>query len=96
MRYRTGFRIEEVVSRALAELGREELKVFLLACMAGLRRNEIDKLPWTAFDWHRATLRIEVTDHFGAKSEDSIGEVDIDPGLLTLFEALRRRHPVNS
>ena len=85
MRYRTGFRIEEVVSRALTELGREELKVFLLACMAGLRRNEIDKLPWTAFDWHRATLRIEVTDHFGAKSEDSIGEVDIDPELLTLF-----------
>jgi hypothetical protein len=51
------------VSR-LAELGQEELKVFLLAATAGLRRNEIDKLPWTALDWDRGTLRVEVTEHF--------------------------------
>ena len=85
MRYRSGFQIEDVVRQATAELSQEELKVFLLACMAGLRRNEIDKLPWAAFDWHRGTLHIEVTDHFSAKSEDSIAEVDIDPELLALF-----------
>jgi hypothetical protein len=68
MRYRSNFKSEELVSRAVTELGREELKVFLLACMAGLRRNEIDKLPWTAFNWGRGTLRVEVTEHFGPKS----------------------------
>jgi hypothetical protein len=85
MRYRSSFKIEELVGWAVVELGREELKVFLLACMAGLRRNEIDKLPWTAFNWGRTTLRVEVTEHFDAKSEDSIGEVDIDPEVLALF-----------
>jgi hypothetical protein len=29
----------------------EQFKIFLLGAMAGLRRNEIDKLPWTAFRW---------------------------------------------
>jgi hypothetical protein len=45
--------------------------VFLLAAMAGLRRNEIDKLPWTALNWDQGTLRAEVTEHFDSKSEAS-------------------------
>ena len=59
--------------------------------MAGLRRNEIDKLPWAAFNWDRASLRVEATDHFAAKSEDSIGEIDLDPEFLALFRGFRAK-----
>jgi hypothetical protein len=89
MRYQSNFNIEELIENAMAELNQEELKVFLLASMAGLRRNEIDKLPWTAFNWEKGTLRIEVTEHFNAKSEHSIGEVDLEPELLALFRQLK-------
>jgi integrase len=89
MRYRSNVRIQELVRQAMAELGPEELKVFLLASMAGLRRNEIDKLPWVAFNWDRGTLQVEVTEHFDAKSEHSIGEVDLDPEFLALFREFR-------
>jgi hypothetical protein len=89
MRYRSNVRIQELVRQAMAELGPEELKVFLLASMAGLRRNEIDKLPWVAFNWDRGTLKVEVTEHFDAKSEHSIGEVDLDPEFLALFREFR-------
>jgi hypothetical protein len=64
----------------------EALKAFLLGAMAGLRRKEIDLLPWTAFNWTKQTLRISVTDHFCAKSQDSIGEIDLDPELVELFQ----------
>jgi integrase len=92
MRYQSAFDLEELVTKGLDELSgdTEALKVFLLAAMAGLRRNEIDKLPWSAFNWDRGTLHVAVTEHFGPKSEDSIGEVDLDPELLVLlreFEA---------
>jgi hypothetical protein len=44
MRYRSGFAIKELIRVAQNELPPEELKIFLLATMVGLRRNEIDKL----------------------------------------------------
>jgi len=86
MRYRSTLRINDLCGQAMAELGQEELKVFLLAAMTGLRRNEIDKLPWTALNWDRGTLQVEVTEHFDGRSEDSIGEVDVDPEFLELFK----------
>lgn len=89
MKYRSGFSIAELVRSALRELDPEALKAFLLAAMAGLRRNEIDKLPWSAFDWDRGTLHIEVTAHFEAKSQDSLGSVDLDPEFLALFQGFR-------
>jgi hypothetical protein len=50
--YRSGFNVEILLECARAELASlkpEQFKIFLLGAMAGLRRNEIDKLPWTAF-----------------------------------------------
>jgi integrase len=85
MRYRSGFDIEVLIRSAIMELDVEELKVFLLAGMAGLRRNEIDKLQWTAFQWDRAVLRVDVTEHLETKSEDSIGEVDLEQEMLEMF-----------
>ena len=63
----------------------EQYKIFLLASMAGLRRNEIDKLPWSAFRWNEGLIRIEATEFFRPKSHESAGDVIVDPGLIEIF-----------
>ena len=67
MRYRSSFDIKKLIKDAqtgLSESDPESFKVFLLACMVGLRRAEIDRLEWTAFDWQLEKLHIGVTEHF--------------------------------
>ena len=46
-------RLSTLIKSAQKELPLERLKILLLATMAGLRRNEIDKLEWRAFQWRR-------------------------------------------
>jgi integrase len=93
MRYQSAFNLEELLTQGLEELSgdTEALKVLLLAALGGLRRNEIDKLLWSGFNWDRSTLSVTVTEHFGPKSEDSIGEVDVDPELLVLFRGFKAK-----
>lgn len=91
MRYASKFDLEELTGAAISELPEEQLKVFLLSAMAGLRRNEIDKLRWSAFDFTNRLLRVEVSEHGGVKSEDSIGEIDLDPELVTLFQGYKAK-----
>jgi integrase len=85
MRYQSSFDVESLVQAAQNELPQEQFKIFLLAMMAGLRRNEIDKLEWSAFDWGRGLIVIRATSYFSPKSEDSVGEVEIDPEVTELF-----------
>ena len=59
--------------------------------MAGLRRNEIDVLPWTAFRWNEGLIRIETTEHYRPKSHNSEGDVRVDPELLELFRGYYAR-----
>jgi hypothetical protein len=66
-----------------------ERSIIFLAAMADLRRNEIDKLPWTAFRWNEGVIRIEATRFFRPKSEDSEGDVLADPELLEIFRGYR-------
>ena len=89
MRYRGGFNVEEVIGAAKNELASEPMKIFLLAVMAGLRRNEIDKLEWSAFRWNEGVIRIEATRFFQPKSEDSTGDVEVDPELMEVFRGFR-------
>jgi integrase len=96
MRYTSKFNLEELTRAAISELSEEELKVFLLSAMAGLRRNEIDKLQWSAFDFANRVLRVEVSAHGGVKSEDSIGEVDVDDELVALFQGFKARERTGS
>jgi integrase len=77
--------------KELAPSAPEQFKVFLLAVMAGLRRREIDTLEWTAFRWDGRMIRIEPTKWFHPKSEDSIGDVEIDPGLVDVFRKYRAK-----
>jgi integrase len=91
MRYQSGFDIEKLIKQAQEELPVEQFKIFLLASMAGLRRNEIDKLLWDAFRWDNGLIRIGATAHFHPKSEDSIGDVEVDAELLEVFRGYRAR-----
>jgi integrase len=89
MRYRSGFDIEEVIRAAQAELPSDQIKIFLLAIMAGLRRNEIDKLEWAAFRWDEGVIRIEATRFFQPKSESSTGDVEVDGEVMEVFRGYR-------
>ena len=91
MRYRSPLRVEKLIENAQRELPIEQLKILLLALMVGLRRNEIDKLEWPAFRWKEGIIRIEATRYFHPKSEDSIGDVEVDPELLETFRRFRAR-----
>ena len=54
-RYRSTFDIVALLEGARQELATSQLeryKILLPSVMAGLRRNEIDVLPWTAFRWN--------------------------------------------
>ncbi|HSS15380.1 MAG TPA: tyrosine-type recombinase/integrase [Candidatus Dormibacteraeota bacterium] len=85
MRYHSTVDIEALIHDAVRELPQEQLKIFLLATMAGLRRNEIDKLQWSAFRWNQGVIRIEATEFFTPKTSDGAGDVPIDTELLAMF-----------
>lgn len=90
MRYRSSFDLEALIRGAFDELTEEQLKIFLLAVMAGLRRNEIDKLEWSAFRWQDATIRIETTAVLQPKTQNSTGDVEVDPELIKIFRTFSR------
>jgi integrase len=94
MRYRSQIDdIEALIEVASHDLGNEEnrevFKAFLLAALAGLRRNEIDKLQWASFNFDKGFIRIETTQHFAAKTEDSYADVPLDPEVTALFRGFR-------
>jgi hypothetical protein len=86
MRYRSTVDIEALIKDAISDLPEQQLKIFLLATMVGLRRGEIDRLPWSAFRWADGVIRIEATEHFTPKTDDSSGDVPIDPELRAMFQ----------
>jgi hypothetical protein len=95
-RYFASFDLEELIQSAREELGyadQEAFKVFLLSALAGLRRKEIDLLPWSAFRWEAGSIRVEHTLHFAPKTADSAGDVAVDPELLTLFRGYYAQDP---
>ena len=97
-RYRATFDMVELLESARQELATghpEQYKIFLLGAMAGLRRNEIDVLPWTAFQWNEGVIRIETTEHYRPKSHNSEGDVRVDPELLELFRGYHARRKSN-
>ena len=87
-RYRSTFNIVallEVAREELATSRPEQYKILLLGAMAGLRRNEIDVLPWSAFRWNEGVIRIETTEFYRPKSHNSEGDVRVDPELMEVF-----------
>jgi integrase len=60
--------------------------IFLLGVAAGLRRKEIDLLEWSAFRFKENTIRVEPTQFFHPKSQDSIAEIQVDPEVMSVFQ----------
>lgn len=91
-RYQSRIDAEKLLTLAGAKLAPaqpEAFKVLLLALCCGLRKREIDCLLWTQVDLDAGVIRIEATEHFRPKSDDSAGEVDLDPELLALLRGWR-------
>ena len=93
-RYRSTFDVAMLLESAREELATsrpEEYKILLLGAMAGLRRNEIDVLPWSAFRWNEGVIRIETTEFYRPKSHNSEGDVRVDPELMEVFRGFYAR-----
>jgi integrase len=93
-RYRSGFNVETLLESAREELATakpEQFKIFLLGAMAGLRRNEIDKLPWSAFRWKKGVIDIAATEYFRPKSRATENDIPVDPELMEIFRGYHAR-----
>ena len=96
LRYHSAFDVSVLIAQARAELGEdpnkiELFKIFVLAAMCGLRRREVDLLPWSAFRFEAGILRIEATEVFKPKSEESIADIPLEPELVALFRGYHAR-----
>ena len=84
-----------LIKAAVTELGeagrQEEFKIFCLALLCGLRKREIDTLLWRSVDFEKAVVRIERTEYFQPKSEESAAEVDLAPELVEVFRGYRAK-----
>lgn len=69
----------------------ELYKIFLLSLMAGLRREEVDKLLWSQIKFAENIIRIETTKHYQPKSVKSEGDVQIDPELMKFLEGIMHK-----
>jgi integrase len=91
-RYRSTFDIYKLIAAAKEELREaepEQFKIFLLASMAGLRRAEIDTLLWEQVNFDAGIISIHPTKYFHPKSEDSIGDIEVDPELLAVLKEMK-------
>jgi integrase len=94
LKYQSDVDIDRLIQDAESELAAsapELYKIFLLGCMAGLRRREIDLLEWSSFKWDTNEIQIKRTKYFEAKTEDSYGSVQVDPELMSVFRGYRPR-----
>lgn len=74
-----------LIAQAGEELTGEPLKIFYLGLLCGLRKREVDLLLWRQVDFTIGQIRVEATEYFHPKSEDSIGQIDLDDELLALL-----------
>ena len=56
-----------------------------------MRKREIDTLLWRSVDFEKAVIRIERTEYFQPKSEDSAAEIDVAPELVELLRGLKAK-----
>lgn len=94
LRYKSRIDASEILRLAKAELAvvnPEAYKLLLLTLVFGLRRSEADTLMWAQFDFQKRLLIIEDTDYKRLKSQDSAGEIDLEPELCDIFKSFREK-----
>jgi integrase len=92
-RYRSTIDAGALLQTARTELGDKDpdgYGVVLLALGAGLRRSEIDALQWQNVMPDKGIIRVITTAQRRAKSDESEGDVMVDPGLFSELERTRR------
>ena len=70
---------KKLIDDAFKELSGNQLIIFILAIGAGLRRNEIDKLPWAHVDLPSGTVTVAPTKYSRLKSDSSVGKIQLEP-----------------
>jgi integrase len=88
MKYRSSFNVLDLVKQANKEPRPSDppvYMIFLLGVAAGLRRKEIDLLEWSAFRFKENAIRVEPTQFFHPKSQDSIAEIQVDTEVMSIF-----------
>jgi integrase len=88
MRYHSNIKPAKLIRAAQKELMNDDpptYLAFLLALGAGLRRMEIDRLEWSAFDWDKKVIKIRRTKIFEPKTETAVRDVWIDPEIMAVF-----------
>lgn len=88
--YQSKIDAAKLIESARKELTGEPFKIFVLGLLCGLRKREIDLLLWSQVDEKKAVIRVERTEFFHPKSEDSVGEIDLDPEALRLLDDWRK------
>ncbi len=78
---------KQLIDDAFKELTGNLLIIFVLAIGAGLRRNEIDKLPWAHVDLPTGTVTVAPTKYGRLKSDSSVGKIQLEPRFA---DALRK------
>lgn len=84
-KYKSKLDAATIIAAAGKELTGEPYKIFTLGMLVGLRKREIDLLACSQVDEARSQIRIERTEWFDPKSEDSIAVIDVDPELMALL-----------
>jgi len=86
--YGAGIDAPTLLRLAVEELSaerKEELKAFLLAIAIGLRRKEADHLLWASFDFSAGTVRVQPTEHYALKTQESAAVLSLDPEIMASF-----------
>jgi integrase len=68
---------------------REELKAFMLCLFLGLRKREADCLTWQQIDFEASKLKIQTTEFFTPKSENSERDIPVQASLLAMLSKWR-------
>jgi integrase len=94
MRYISKIDAGEILRKAhdeLADVAPAQFLIILLGIAAGLRRGEIDRLPWDHVDFRKRQIYVEDTEAGAVKSSDSRGAVDIDERTIELLRGFHAK-----
>jgi integrase len=92
--YRSTFNAADLVKAAHKELAETEPAMFLVVLLGlcvGLRKGEIDLLPWSAVKFDDGLIRVEPTEYFEVKTEHSIGDIPVDQEILEILRGFKAR-----
>ena len=69
---------------------REQYKIFLLALVAGLRREEIDVLLWEQVDLKNGRIHVRANKYYSLKTENSERMIDLPDSVAELLRSWKK------